>query len=91
MVMPGGRLALCRRAPTSGQFPTHLSGAALTWLAEKDQLSRERSDAAQASQARTALIAKQAAIVAAIAAIVANVIAIIGIVITCLAWLWPRG
>jgi hypothetical protein len=63
---------------------------AIDWLEKKAQESRRRNEAAQAEQNRTARIAKNAAIVAAIAATIAVPLAIISIVISTLAWFYPR-
>ena len=74
---------------TSGFAPPfHVS--ALEWLAEREDVERERSEASQSSQMRTALSAKNAAWIAAMAAIAAAVIAITGIIVTVFAWLFPR-
>ena len=75
----------------TGGFPDGpIHGDALTWLSEREDASRSRSDVSQASQIRTALSAKNAAWIAAIAAIIAAIITIVGIIVTVLAWLYPR-
>jgi Protein of unknown function (DUF742) len=63
---------------------------AIKWLQGKAQESKRRNEAAQAEQNRTARTAKTAAIVAAIAATITIPLAIISIVISALAWLYPR-
>ena len=47
--------AQVRLRMASGGYPTQLNYTIYKWLAKKDQESRERNDASQASQMRTKL------------------------------------
>src|ERR1700722_14030085 len=82
--------ALVRLKARPPGFNHPLQTSALEWLGELDEAERTRNEASQASQIRTALSANRAAWIAAKAAIVAAAIAIIGIIVTVLAWLFPR-
>ena len=63
---------------------------AIKWLAQKDQESKRRNEAAHLEQNLTARTAKNGAIVAAIAATITIPLAIIAIVISTLAWIYPH-
>jgi hypothetical protein len=76
-----GEEAVRIHALTAG-FSTTNQRLAIKWLAQKDQESKRRNEAAHLEQNRTARIAKNAAIVAAIAATIAVPLAIISIVIS---------
>ena len=65
----------------SGQWPTHFSQRALSWLAREEAGERSRNDASQASQMRVARSANLAAWIAAPAAIIAAIAAIVTVVL----------
>jgi homoserine kinase len=71
-------------------FATAHQRLAIKWLQEKAHESKRRSESAHLEQYRTARTAKNAAIVAAIAATIAVPLAIISIVISTIAWIYPR-
>ena len=76
-----GEEAVRIHALTDG-FGTTNQRLAIKWLAQKDQESKRRNEAAHLEQNRTARIAKNAAIAATIAATIAVSLAIISIVIS---------
>jgi hypothetical protein len=84
-----GEEAVRIHAITAG-FATANQRLAIKWLQEKAHESNRRSESAHLEQNRTARIAKNAAIVAAIAATITIPLAIISIVISTLAWIYPR-
>jgi hypothetical protein len=67
-----------------GQFAGDTQSAAIVWLAMKDQERLERTEARTTADSNVARMARTAAVVAAVAAV-------IGIVISTLAWLFPRA
>ncbi|MDR3472551.1 MAG: hypothetical protein P4M09_12800 [Devosia sp.] len=74
----------------SGNWPSHLSLMATKWLAQKDQEEREREEALrareEASRAEEIKLARSASTNAKIA----TAIAIVAVIISFLAWLFPR-
>ena len=74
----------------SNLYPTNIHKMAIVWLGVKYQRARDRSDASQASQMRTALSAEKAAWIAATAAIIAVILAITSIIIAWLTWRFPH-
>lgn len=75
----------------NGNTPAKWGPDALNWVADYDRRERERIEASNSSQARTALSANRAAWIAAIAATIAAALTIISIVISVLAWVYPNG
>jgi hypothetical protein len=73
-----------RLMASTGTLPHHMHGRALEWIAEHDELQKRERLAAEAEQKQLALRTLTMAKVAAWAAVVA-------VMISVLAWLFPRA